>query len=48
MESQMPAKECDPCPECHGSGYQAMGCNLFSCPECGGEGVGKEEEEQGK
>jgi hypothetical protein len=47
MENQAPAKDCTPCPECQGSGFQAMGCNLFTCPECGGKGVGKGEEEQG-
>jgi DnaJ-class molecular chaperone len=32
-------KKPEVCGTCHGSGYQAMGCNLFPCPDCDGKGV---------
>jgi DnaJ-class molecular chaperone len=45
MEKEVPALKTDPCPECRGSGWQAVGCNLLPCPECLGKGIKKESTE---
>ncbi len=38
MEKNTPPEDPKPCPECHGSGLTAKGCNLFPCHACSGSG----------